>query len=69
LAKTVLDLDLDLVAEVAQILGTKTKRATVDAALREVASRRARQRLAYLIAQSGESPAELDRIGRGEAWR
>jgi Arc/MetJ family transcription regulator len=36
MARTVIDLDDDLVAEVARALGTRTKKDTVNTALREV---------------------------------
>ncbi|MGW1988675.1 type II toxin-antitoxin system VapB family antitoxin [Embleya sp. NPDC001921] len=42
MARTVIDLDDDLVAAVAQALGTGTKRETVNTALREVLDNRRR---------------------------
>jgi Arc/MetJ family transcription regulator len=57
-----------LLAEAAEILGTTTKRATVEAALRATTARSARRRLGELIAASGRSPAELDQQ-REAAWR
>lgn len=69
MAKTMIDIDDDLVAEAADILGTKTKRATVEMALRATTAGRARQRLAEAIAESGQTPEELDRVVREEAWR
>lgn len=42
MSRTVIDLDDDLLAEVAQALGTRTKTETVDAALREVLENRRR---------------------------
>jgi Arc/MetJ family transcription regulator len=41
-SRTVIDLDDDLVAEVAQALGTRTKKDTVNSALREVLENRRR---------------------------
>ena len=41
-SRTVIDLDDDLVAEVAQALGTRTKKDTVNTALREVLENRRR---------------------------
>jgi Arc/MetJ family transcription regulator len=41
-ARTVIDLDDDLVAEVARALGTRTKKETVNTALREVLENRRR---------------------------
>lgn len=69
MAKTMVDIDEDLITEAAEILGTKTKRATVEMALRATTAKRARQRLAEAIAASGQSPEELDRLTREEAWR
>lgn len=42
MARTVIDLDDDLVAEVAKALGTGTKKETVNTALREVLENRRR---------------------------
>lgn len=53
MARTVIDIDDDLLERAAALLQTRTKRDTVNAALREVVARRARM-------------AELDRLARGE---
>lgn len=42
MSRTVIDLDDELVAEVAQALGTRTKKETVNTALREVLENRRR---------------------------
>ena len=42
MSRTVIDLDDNLVAEVAQALGTRTKKETVNTALREVLENRRR---------------------------
>ncbi|MFJ3927743.1 type II toxin-antitoxin system VapB family antitoxin [Streptomyces sp. NPDC090022] len=42
MSRTVIDLDDEALAEAAQLLGTTTKKDTVNAALREVADRRRR---------------------------
>jgi len=42
MSRTVIDLDDELVAEVAQALGTRTKKDTVNTALREVMENRRR---------------------------
>jgi Arc/MetJ family transcription regulator len=42
MSRTVIDLDDDLVAEVARALGTRTKKDTVNTALREVLENRRR---------------------------
>jgi Arc/MetJ family transcription regulator len=39
-SRTVIDLDDDMLADVAQVLGTRTKQATVNAALREALENR-----------------------------
>ncbi len=43
MAKTVIDIDEDLLDSAREILGTTTKKDTVNAALREVADRRRRE--------------------------
>lgn len=70
MAKTQIDIDEALLAQTAEILGTTTKRATVEAALRATTATRARQQLAELIAASGQTPEELDLLGRirGTSW-
>lgn len=68
MAKTQIDIDEGLLAEAAEILGTTTKRATVEAALRATTAKQARRRLGELIAASGKSPVELDRESDA-AWR
>ena len=49
--KTALNIDRDLVASAAQILGTSGTTATIDAALRDVVERAARERLMGRIRQ------------------
>ncbi|PZF82845.1 type II toxin-antitoxin system VapB family antitoxin [Jiangella anatolica] len=68
MTKTQIDIDDSLLAQAAEILGTKTKRETVEAALRATTARQARRRLGELIAASGLTPAELDREAEN-AWR
>lgn len=53
MARTVIDIDEDLLRRAAELLGASTKRDTVNGALRELVSRRARL-------------AELDRLAKGE---
>ncbi|TDD70428.1 type II toxin-antitoxin system VapB family antitoxin [Jiangella aurantiaca] len=67
MTKTQIDIDDSLLAQAAEILGTKTKRETVEAALRATTARQARRRLGELIAASGLTPAELDREAE-KAW-
>lgn len=65
MAKTMIDIDEDLLAYAAEILGTTTKRATVEAALRKAIAKEARARL-FAAIESGE--LDLSRV-REEAWR
>lgn len=53
MSRTVIDLDDELLERAAEVLHTRTKRDTVNTALREVVARRARL-------------AELDRLAKGE---
>ncbi len=53
MARTVIDVDDELLQQASDLLHTRTKRDTVNAALREVVARRARL-------------VELDRLARGE---
>ena len=52
-AKTSVDIDQDIAREVAEILGTKTLRDTVDAALHEIVNIRKRKELIKLLAEPG----------------
>jgi Arc/MetJ family transcription regulator len=61
MSRTVIDLDDDLVADVAKALGTGTKKETVNTALREVLDNRRRAlALTRLRAAAGEGAFELD---------
>ena len=68
MARTMIDINEALLATAAEELGTTTKRATVEAALRVVAGKAARRRLGELIAATGKTPKQLD-AERDEAWR
>ncbi len=68
MSKTQIDIDDDLLAQAGEILGTTTKRATVEAALRAATAEHARRRLGDLIAAAGTSPTELDHQAES-AWR
>lgn len=68
MAKTVIDIDEDLLALAAEVMGTTTKRQTVEYALRKVAGPLAQQRLADSIKARGLTAAELDKM-REDAWR
>nr|WP_282547613.1 type II toxin-antitoxin system VapB family antitoxin [Streptomyces rochei] len=59
--RTVIDLDDQLVADVAKALGTSTKKETVDTALREVLENRRRAlALTRLRAAAAEAAFDLD---------
>jgi Arc/MetJ family transcription regulator len=67
-AKTLVDIDDALLTEAASILGTRTKKDTVNAALREVLSLDARRRdLEWLVA--GGAAELADPAQREAAWR
>jgi Arc/MetJ family transcription regulator len=51
--KTSVAVDPDIVQQAAEILGTTTLRATIDAALREIVHARRRLELIALLAQDG----------------
>lgn len=61
MSRTVIDLDDQLVADVAKALGTSTKKETVNTALREVLENRRRAlALTRLRAAAGEGAFDLD---------
>ncbi|MEU8137035.1 type II toxin-antitoxin system VapB family antitoxin [Streptodolium elevatio] len=61
MARTVIDLDDDLVADVAKALGTSTKKETVNTALREVLENRRRAlALTRLRAAADEGAFDLE---------
>lgn len=53
MSKTSVEVDPDIVQQAAEILGTTTLRATIDAALREIVHARRRLELVSLLAQEG----------------
>ncbi|MFD9412199.1 type II toxin-antitoxin system VapB family antitoxin [Streptomyces sp. NPDC059989] len=53
MARTVIDVDDALLAEAAEIFGTKTKVATVNAALEDVVNRRKREEFLSWLAEGG----------------
>lgn len=53
MAKTSVEIDQDIAREAAAILGTKTLRATINAALREVVHAKRRIELIALLSQEG----------------
>ncbi|MFJ2645853.1 type II toxin-antitoxin system VapB family antitoxin [Streptomyces sp. NPDC087420] len=63
MSRTVIDLDDELLAEVAKALGTGTKKETVNTALREVLENRRRAlALTRLRAAAGEGGFDLELI-------
>lgn len=67
MSNTLVDIDDKLLADAAALLGTKTKKATVNGALAEfVAAARRRQYVEEL--RNGEYPDFTDEV-RAEAWR
>ncbi|MER7804962.1 type II toxin-antitoxin system VapB family antitoxin [Streptomyces parvulus] len=70
MSRTVIDLDDDLVADVAKALGTSTKKETVNTALREVLDNRRRAlALTRLRAAAGEGAFDLDLLETKENYR
>ncbi|MFJ2262343.1 type II toxin-antitoxin system VapB family antitoxin [Streptomyces sp. NPDC087844] len=70
MSRTVIDLDDDLVADVAKALGTETKKETVNTALREVLeSRRRALALARLRAAAGDGASVLELFENKENYR
>ena len=57
MSRTVIDLDDELVAEVAQALGTRTKKDTVNTALREVLENRRRAMALTRLREAAEEGA------------
>ena len=53
MAKTSVEIDQDVLREAAEILGTDTLRATIDAALREVVHAKRRLELIAVLAEEG----------------
>jgi len=64
MSKTSVEVDQDIAREAADILGTRTLRATIDAALREVVYARRRLELIALFSQDGR----LDFDPAEQAW-
>lgn len=62
--KTYIEIDLDLASEAGAILGTRTLRATVDAALRAVVAARRRLELVALLSE----PGRFDFEAAERAW-
>lgn len=67
MAKTSIAIDRDLADEAAEVLGTATLTATVDAALREVVARRRRE--GFITFFSGREFSDDERSAMDAAWR
>ncbi|MEU6186273.1 type II toxin-antitoxin system VapB family antitoxin [Nocardia sp. NPDC047038] len=65
MSRTLIDIDDDALSLAAEELGTKTKVATVNAALREVANRRA---VAKMLQQLRASETDLSAEAMKGAW-
>jgi Arc/MetJ family transcription regulator len=63
-SKTSVDVDQDIAREAAAILGTRTLRDTIDAALREVVHAKRRLELVALLSEAGR----FDFDAADEAW-
>jgi Arc/MetJ family transcription regulator len=66
--KVLIDIDDDALADAAALLGTKTKRDTVNTALRETAERLRRAKALARLAELGESGA-FDELLDKSAYR
>jgi Arc/MetJ family transcription regulator len=66
MTRTMINIDERLLSTAAEVLGTKTKRATVEAALRQVTAPKARKELAELMAAGDLTD---HRELRRQAWR
>lgn len=70
MSRTVIDLDDELLADVAQALGTGTKKETVNTALREVLDNRRRAlALTRLRAAAGEGAFDLNVFEEKRGYR
>lgn len=64
MTKTSVEVDRDIVAQAAEILGTSTLRDTIDASLREIVNARRRLELVGLLAD----PERFDFAAADTAW-
>ncbi|WP_423916697.1 type II toxin-antitoxin system VapB family antitoxin [Candidatus Poriferisodalis sp.] len=64
MAKTSVEVDRDIAARAAEILGTTTLRETIDASLREIVNAKRRLELVGLLAE----PDRFDFAAAEEAW-
>lgn len=68
MTRTLIDLDEDALAVAANVLGTKTKKDTVNEALREVGHREIRSRMLERFAEDPEY-WRSEHLARDRAWR
>jgi len=69
MAKTLVDIDDSLLEAAREVLGTSTKKDTVNAALREVLAAQERRRAATALFEWTSRLVPLDRDARLRAWR
>ncbi|MFM8772380.1 MAG: type II toxin-antitoxin system VapB family antitoxin [Actinomycetota bacterium] len=69
MAKTLIDIDDDLLKAARDILGTSTKKDTVTTALREVVAARARSEAVLKLIEWGQRNEPWDDSVRDRAWR
>lgn len=64
MAKTSVEIDRDIAAQAAEILGTATLRETIDASLREIVNAKRRLELVDLLSE----PGRFDFAAAEDAW-
>ena len=69
MAKTLVDIDDNLLEAAREVLGTSTKKDTVNAALREVLAAQERRRAAVELIMWGQRNEPWDDSVRDRAWR
>jgi Arc/MetJ family transcription regulator len=69
MTKTLIDIDDDLLEAARGVLGTSTKKDTVNAALREVLASQERRRAAAALLAWGQRNEPWDDSMRDRAWR
>ncbi len=69
MAKTLIDVDDALLEAARHVLGTSTKKDTVNTALREVVAARARSEAALKLIEWGQRNEPWDDSVRDRAWR
>ena len=69
MAKTLVDIDDELLEAAREVLGTSTKKDTVNAALREVLAAQERRRASVELIMWGQRNEPWDDSVRDRAWR